>query len=255
MSYPPPPPGSEEPTDPSQQPPVNPYGAPQPEYGAPQPPAYGQPASGQPPYGQPPAYGQPVPPYGYGQPGADAKTDGISITAFVLSLTFCLSIIGVILGFIGLGRTKDGKRKGRWAAVAAIAVGLVFTIIGVVLVAVIGIFAASLVSIDEAEAGICINVDEDDDDGVVLTEKECSEAHDAQIVYGGDAGDDAEAIETGGLDAVCAARVEAPIQELVSSGDYQFQAVLDDPNDVSSDDKLVCYIERTDGDKISEKLG
>ena len=238
MSNPAPPPGPDEPTGPSRPPPGNPYGAPQP------------PGNGAPP---PPGYDPP--PYGYGAPVEGARTDGISITAFVLSLTFCLSIVGVILGFVGLARTKAGKRKGRWAAVAAIAIGLLFTIIGIVLVAVVGIFAASLVTLDEAEAGICVNVDTDDEDGILLTEKECSEAHDAQIVHAGDAGSDAEAIETGGLDAVCNARVEAPIQELVASGDYEFQAVLDDPADVSSGDTLVCYVERTDGEKISEKLG
>lgn len=243
---PPPPPSGDDPTGSGQPTPPNPYGAPQqPAYGSAQPPY------GQPPYGQPPAGGGYVPnPYGE----TPKKNDGVSITAFVLSLTFCLSLVGVILGFVGLSRTKGGQRKGRWAAVTAIVVGLVFTAIAAVLGIVIGIFAASVVTIDEAKAGICIDVDSDDD-GVILTESECGEGHDAQIVYTGDAGDDAEALETGGVDAVCAARAEPAITELVSSGDYEFQAVLDDPQDVSSDDKVVCYVERTDGEKISEKLG
>lgn len=230
MSTPPPPQGPDDGTSPG---PANPYGAPPPQ-----------------PYGQAP-YGQPV--YGGGPYAQEPKTDAVSITAFVLSLTFCLSVVGLILGFVGLSRTKGGKRKGRWAAIAAIPIGLVLTGISAVLVAVVGIFAASVVTIDEAKAGLCVDVD-DSDNEVILTEAECSEAHDAEIVYAGEAGQDAATLETGAATSICLERLPAAYQQLQGE-EYDLLVVLEDPNDVAAGDIMVCYVERQDGGDLDSKLG
>ena len=82
--------------DPYGQQPQNPYGAP--GAGAPQ---FGGPGDGQPP-----------------------KTDAVSIVALVLS--FCCSPVSLVLGIVGIVRTKGGQRKGRWAAIVA----LVLSILG-----------------------------------------------------------------------------------------------------------------------------
>ena len=91
-------------------------------YGAPQGGGFGQGGDGG--YGNP--YGQSNP-YGNEPP---KKTDPVSIIGFVLSLTCCLSIVGAIMGFVGLGRTKGGKRKGRWAAIAASVIGILGSYVG-----------------------------------------------------------------------------------------------------------------------------
>jgi len=118
------------------QPPV--YGTPQqPGYGAPQQPAYGAP---QQPYGQQPAYGAPQQPYG--QPGAyGPSTDGISIAALVTGL-LGMAIVPLILGFIGLGRTKKNGTKGRGFAIAGIVLGAL-EIIGWILFVVLVVWAAN----------------------------------------------------------------------------------------------------------------
>jgi len=83
----------------------------------PQPP-YGQQPYGQPPYGQQP-YGQPG---GYPQP---AKTNGLAIAGFVLSIL--LSLVGLILSIIALIQinNSNGTQKGKGLAIAGIVIGAV----------------------------------------------------------------------------------------------------------------------------------
>lgn len=199
--------------------------------------------------------------YGAGawQGGNDASrsTDGVSIAGFIFSLTCCLSFVGVILGIIGLGRTKDGQRKGRWAAITAIILGLVLT----VGVAVGGFFVWKYVegsiSLDSAEVGQCMDINEDNDT-VFMQEKECDETHDAEIVWVGEAGDlEQAAMESGAgeLDdindltdsavskAACSAALEdEDAASLIENGDLDWQVVTEDPDDVQDGDDTLCYV-------------
>ncbi|GAA1865040.1 DnaJ domain-containing protein [Myceligenerans crystallogenes] len=79
---------------------------------------------------EPGPYPQPVP-YHYGARGwapmsPEPQTDQISIAAFVLALA-CSGVLGIPFGIAGLIRTRNGRRKGRWAAVWAIVIGVVTT--------------------------------------------------------------------------------------------------------------------------------
>lgn len=47
--------------------------------------------------------------------------DGVSVASLLASVLMC-GPLGFILGIIGLARTADDKRRGRWAAVAGIAI-------------------------------------------------------------------------------------------------------------------------------------
>ncbi|MFE6647993.1 DnaJ domain-containing protein [Nocardioides sp. NPDC057772] len=47
--------------------------------------------------------------------------DGVSVASLISSVLLC-GPLGFILGIIGLARTADDKRRGRWAAVAGIAI-------------------------------------------------------------------------------------------------------------------------------------
>src|SRR5690606_34226454 len=100
---------------------------------------------------------------------------------FVLSFTCCLSLIGVILGFVGLSRTKNDQRKGRWAAVASIPFGIIGTLI--LVGGIVGIVwsANNTITPSNAEVGQCMNIDDGDDNTVMLQKKDCSEDHDGQI--------------------------------------------------------------------------
>ncbi|MEU6135888.1 DnaJ domain-containing protein [Nocardioides sp. NPDC047086] len=88
-----------------------------------------QPA-GQQPVGQP-ANPQPAPPQQQTAPAADKPAnawslysvplDAVSVASLLASVLMC-GPLGFILGIIGLARTADDKRRGRWAAVAGIAI-------------------------------------------------------------------------------------------------------------------------------------
>lgn len=92
-----------------------PAGAPPSPYGS----AQGQ-QPGQQPYGSP--YGSA--PYGAGPYGAPPRTDGVSIAALVTGILF-LGIVPIVLGIIGLGRTKKPGVNGRGFAIAGIVLGAV----------------------------------------------------------------------------------------------------------------------------------
>ncbi|KQY63686.1 DUF4190 domain-containing protein [Nocardioides sp. Root140] len=235
------------------------------------PPAYGgdQPAYGQQPYGQQPAYGQPAgDPYGAWQGGNDAGkgTDGLSITAFVLSIVCCfLGIVAVILGIIGLGRTKNGQRKGRWAAVTAIILGIIGQLAAIGIGIAIFVVARNTVTLDNAEVGQCVNVDKDGD-SVMITKKDCSDDHDAQIVHVGKF----EEVENSGFmpsnaddvtDAgialgVCSTLVgdQAATIEEDLDGKVEY-GIANEDNSPSSDEKFLCYVGRSDDEKLDKKIG
>lgn len=229
----------------------NPYGSPDQGAGG-----YGQGGGQGGGYGAP--YGQPANPYGDGP----VKTDAVSIVGFILSLTCCLSIVGAILGFVGLGRTKGGKRKGRWAAISAAIIGVLGTIILGVGGAFIFIFANSVISVEDAQVGDCANVSSDDSDSVLLTDKDCADDHDAEISWVGSVSDvenldvaptnPDDFTDAGASFLICTALMdEADVTALGDDVDYQY--VTEDSSPASSDAAL-CYAERSDGDAFTEHV-
>jgi len=211
------------------------------------------PYGGPPPPGQNPYGAQPYPggdPYG-GQP-AEPKTDGISIAAFVTGL-LCCAPVGVVLGIIGIRRTKDGQRKGRWAAV----IGLVLGALGIL--AWIGVVAGGVwifnnaVTPDNAEVGQCVNIETEDNE-VTMLKKECSEEHDGEIVAVEEVdSENKEAIEVG-MASYCQEVLSAEDLEVINADtSLELNAVIEDPSDVSDGDHLVCYAEAKSG-KLDAKI-
>lgn len=120
MSYPPPPPGSQDWTGQSG-------------------PAYGQ--QGQPPYG-----GFPQSAYGGGQPyGPPPRTSGkatVSLVLGVLSLFMCFFLSGIPAIVLGLGARKDirnsqGRQSGDGLALGGIITGIIGSIIGLAVLALL----------------------------------------------------------------------------------------------------------------------
>lgn len=220
---------------------------------------YGQPAYGQSQYGQQPY--DPNNPYGAWQGGNDAGkgTDGLSIAAFVISLVCCpLGFIGAILGFIGLGRTKDGQRKGRWAAVSAIIIGIIGTLLGIGAGVAVWYTVKDQVTTDNAKVGQCIDVDNYDDDKVSLKKKGCSEDHDGQIFAVSKlSGSDAQEIDDNGGRAtisVCGQKESNINGEGSEDGHVMlddkratFRWVTEDPKDPDAGDTVVCFFEVDSG--------
>lgn len=235
----------------------DPYGTPPPippTYGAGQPP-YG---GAQPPYGAPPGFGGPQPPFGN---APQKSTDAVSIIGFVLSLTFCLSVVGAILGFIGLARTKNGQRKGRWAAIAASIIGVLGTLAFAAGIVGIVFLAKTVVTPGNASAGECINVDEStgsgsSDTSISLTKKDCSESHDAEVVYVGAAGADADTLQNGDGTAavqVCQ-RLADSAYDAAFAGVYRVDLAFANPKNVDVSDRFICYATPTDGSKLAKSI-
>lgn len=206
------------------------------------------------PYGSNPYGGQnpPPPPGPYGSPagfGAEPpkKTDGVSIASLVLSLLCCTGLIGLILGIVGLRRTKDGQRKGRGFAIAGIVFGVLslFVVGGLVTLGV-GFFK-SIVTPDNAEAGQCVDIS-DQDDTIFLREKDCSDEHDGEVVYVGKWRDvtappagvttDEEAQK-----AVCSALLGDKAASFPKDLRWKVAFNEDDADDPAANDPFICYVE------------
>ncbi|MBS4751521.1 DUF4190 domain-containing protein [Nocardioides sp. zg-ZUI104] len=250
------------------QPGQDPYG----QGGQPGQPGPGQPGPGQPgqpghsPYAPPPSanpygapqgggYGPPSGGYPGGYPGGaesgQPKTDGLSVAALVLSFLCCLAPVGLILGILGLSRTKGGQRKGRGLAIAAIIVGIVMTLASAGVATAVFIFADSIVTPANAKVGQCVDVEEDG--GTVnLLKKDCTEKHDGEIVG-------VEKVTASNLEDIeqsmagyCATAIDS--DDLAKLSDYltDIKAVIEDPKNVKKGDTLVCYVEPEE--ELSEPL-
>ncbi|WZH50681.1 MAG: DUF4190 domain-containing protein [Nocardioides alkalitolerans] len=236
-----------------------------------QPPAWGQPGQGQPGQGQPGQYGPSYPSYGQqwgGSPyGAQqpTSTDGISITAFVLSLTCCLSFIGLILGFVGLSRTKNDQRKGRWAAVSAIVIGALGTLAALGTIAVAVFVGTSAIDPRDAEVGDCGNILSEDRDTITMTSKDCGDRHDLEVVYVGTFDEiedsqflpsDPDDLTDAGISAgVCTDLMPAEdVATLDESDDDLRYGIVTEDTSPSGDEAFFCYVERLDGEKLEGSL-
>lgn len=230
--------------------------------------------SGGPPYGQepgePPSYepygtnpystnpygGAPASPYGSPGAGAGRGTDPVSITGFVLSLLCCTSVVGLILGIVGLSRTKGGQRGGRWAAIAATAIGAVGTLVFVGMIGFITWFGTSTVRLESADTGQCVNVDAfSSSHDATLFKRDCDEPHDAEIVVVDEFDRDLlEAYETGNTAAsVCRDLLSEEYDAAFATGDYDLGIVFE-ATDPSRDDAFICFLERANGQDLTEPI-
>jgi hypothetical protein len=222
------------------------------------------------PYGGPPGQpadrepGDPAPyspysgsPYagGYGAPTAGPGLDPVSIVGFVLSLLCCTGFVGVILGIIGLGRTKNGIRRGRWAAVSAIAVGAVTTVLFFGSVAFVTWFGTSTVSLDSADVGQCVDVSELSGNDATLYKKDCDEPHEAEIAVASEfSSDQADAFQPGRPDSVCTDDLfPQEYADAVATDSYDVGLVFEAREPDAGDD-FVCYLELSDGDELEEPI-
>ncbi len=199
------------------------------------------------PYGAGGGYGAPQGGYTGGSDPLPPKTDGVSVASLVLSLLCCTGLIGLILGFVGLSRTKNGQRKGRGFAIAGIVIGAA----AVILVAGGGIFLTvlfkSVVTPENAEVGQCVNVTTEDD-SIFLREKDCSDEHDGEVVYVGKWRDvsappagvtsDEEAQK-----AVCTALVGDKAASFPEDLTWTVAFMEDDRDDPAPSAPFICYVE------------
>ncbi len=221
------------------------------------------------PYDNEPPYGAPEPgepsyepyaanPYDAGGPSPYAtKTpvDGVSIAAFVSSLTCCAAPLAVILGFVGLSRTKGDQRGGRWAAITGLALGILGTLALLGFGGLVTWFALNTTDPDRAEVGDCVDVDREGEADATLWSKECTEPHDAEIVVvDGLTGDEAADLDEGGdPTALCEARLLTSKYAGLDRDSYYLRIVVESLSDRTAGDNFLCYLEPTEG-QLEEPL-
>lgn len=215
-----------------------------------------------PPPGAPNPYdgGAPPPPPGGYNPYGPAATapaaplDGVSVASLITALLCCTGPVGVLLGIIGIVRTKNQQRRGRWMSVVGILVGIVAS--GALAAGAVGLgwLATNAVTIDTAEVGDCLDITEDDLD-ILMWRKDCTEPHDAEVVHVGTYDEAADGADGQLTTDVCIAHLsDDDVQALERAGiePADLEAVAFTPEDMSDGDRYVCYAESDE--KLTEPL-
>lgn len=192
-------------------------------------------------------------PYGAHEPGAPHPpgTDGISIAAFVCSLTCCAAPVGIGLGIAGIVRTSGGRRPGRWAAVSAVAIGSVVMLAFVAFLVFTVVMGANTVWEDEARAGQCI----DEDFLGMPVKAECDEPHDAEVIWAGQFDDGLlDVFDLVSVEEFCAGLpgLEPSYRSAIESGEHHVAISISafDDDEPADDDWFFCYLERADGGQL-----
>ncbi|GAA1444395.1 DUF4190 domain-containing protein [Leifsonia poae] len=103
-----------------------------------------EPQSQQPQYAQQPAY-PPAPQYGEQTYQGGAPQRGYNTMAIVgFILSFFISLVGIILGFIALSQIKKSGEQGRGFAIAAIIIGFAEIVLGIIFAIIFVAIAANV---------------------------------------------------------------------------------------------------------------
>ena len=203
----------------------------------------------------------PFEPGPYGPYGPVAPTrpryDGLSVAALVCSLTCCAAPVGIGLSIAGLVRTKHGRRSGRWAAVTGLIVGILGTLalagmtVGLVWV------GTHMVTESSAKAGQCVDLTTFSGE-IDLWKTDCDGPHDAEIALTGVfvTAEQADAYGNGRA-TFCTERLRDTDQDgYLTSGEYVVRGSTDalSESDPSVGDAFVCFLARTDGAQLRERL-
>lgn len=208
------------------------------------------PVSPQPP---PPAPGQrPLP-----APPAPLPYDGVSIAALVCAITCCAAPVAVVLGFVGLVRTTGGHRRGLWAAVTGLALGMVGSVVllGALIGGTLALFSTSP---DDAAVlpGDCLEVTRAFD-GTDLWWADCYGPHDGEVLAAGTLGREAasKAADLTG-DAWCREVLDADLLALVREQHLTLSLRTDslDAETPEAGDPWFCWAEPRDHRTLEEPL-
>jgi hypothetical protein len=164
-------------------------------------------------------------------------------------------VVGLILGIIGLGRTRNGVRRGRWAAVSAISVGAAGTLAFVGVVGFFTWFGTSTVRLESADVGQCVTVDEfSSSHDATLFKKDCDEPHEAEIVVTDDFDGDLLASYDDNSEAdFCDALLPDDYAAPYATGDYDLGLVFE-ASEPEAGDAFLCYLERGDGGDLEQPI-
>lgn len=195
-------------------------------------------------------------PYGGASYGTRVPYDGLSIAALVCSLTCCAAPVGIGLGIAGIVRTREGRRSGRWAAVTGLVFGVVVLLAGIGFVVFAAVMGSRTVWEDEARAGQCIDLDFLGDP----IKASCADPHAGEVIWAGlFSGDLADVFDDVAVAEFCHGLpgLDPGYASAIESGDYDVRIETDsfDEDEPDSGDAFFCYLERTDGEKLTGQLG
>lgn len=202
-----------------------------------------------------PAYEPGSNPYDSPSYGTRPSYDGLSIAAFVCSLTCCAAPVGIGLGIAGIVRTREGRRSGRWAAVTGLVLGVVVVVLGIGFVVFAAVMGSRTVWEDEARVGQCIDLDFLDDP----IKAHCDEAHAGEVIWVGAFDDDlAGLFRTTSPEEFCLGLPGlAPAYRVaVETGEFDVRVESDafDDDEPKSGDNFFCHVERVDGDPLTGRI-
>src|ERR1700712_3790015 len=86
------------------------------------------------PYGTYPPPPPPPPPYGGGYPPPPRSTNGLAIASLICAFVF--APLAILFGHISLSQIKRSGQDGHGLAIAGLALGYAFTVLGVVAIVV-----------------------------------------------------------------------------------------------------------------------
>lgn len=202
---------------------------------------------------------QPGAPYGgyspYSPGPAAPGTDGISIAAFVSALTCCAGPIGIGLGIAGLVRTKGGRRRGRWAAIWGLVLGSIGTLAMIAAVVGLAVIGFNVVEEEDARVGQCVDTSSWVDSNDLWT-AECDEEHDAEVVASGTVDADILRLrESSSVEEFCRSLAGPAHADALRDDTYRLDWSTDAvSDDIDTGDHFACYLERVDGEKLTEDL-
>lgn len=181
--------------------------------------------------------------------------DGIAVASFVCSLTCCAAPVGIGLGIAGIVRTRDGRRGGRWMAVAGLVLGVLLTLGLAAGATGLVLLGTSTYFFDDARAGDCVDIDEQDD-WLDISPADCDEPHDAEVVY---AGRFTAELRTSYIEDIgfCHPLAKsAGYDGLIAGGAHRIDPIVesDDVEAPEIGDYFVCVAEAADGDQLTEPL-
>lgn len=183
--------------------------------------------------------------------GGPVPLDGVSVAALVLSLVFCAAPVAMILGVVGVVRTKGGQRRGRAAAIAGLAISTLTTAAVAIAIVAGGAYLAAT-SIDDldpadARAGECIDLDFFDYPDAAP----CVGEHEGEIIWvgriTGATAREWERVEY--IDDFCLARpLDDAHLEALEDPAYAVDYWVDGPDwEPTPGDWMICYLTAAEG--------
>ena len=184
-----------------------------------------------------------------------APYDARSVAALVLLGTLALAPVSVVLGVLGLRRTRHGARRGRWCAVLGVVGGLVLTT---------GLAAGTLLrpwvqdQVDPFHAigtGDCVDVGSASP--VAIEKRPCDGAHDAEVVHRGSFDSYlVRRFEDVWADQFCTPFAAEHLASAFLTGDYSLRVILiGDADGPREGQDFLCLTQRADGRTLSHQVG